>query len=184
MRRPNFGILLIMLAATLAIAGGALAKYLGTFKDVVIHEIESPGFTILVKNHAGPYHEIVPTINEVELWATQNQIPCTKTLGEFLDDPNKAEPARLRARVGCWVGPGRITLALPPPPDMQIEFVEPGPMLEADFAGSPAIGPWKVYPQVKGYLADHQKLYQLPNFEIYTIENEKRMTTQYLFTMR
>jgi hypothetical protein len=182
--RFNFGILLLMLGATFLIGASFLARYLGAFKAVDVAENDSPGFTVLFKPHIGPYHQVVDKIAEVEAWAKLNHVPCEKTYGEYLDDPQKTEQARLRSEVGCWVGDGQVSITQALPAEIQTRFVPPSHVVEASFSGSPAIGPWKVYPQALGYMADHKLSPAGPTFEIYTVKSAKEMTTHYLFPTR
>ena len=179
--KVNIPLLLLAFGTAVVLIAGYIGKYVGFYRDVSLAEIQSPGFTVVYKEHVGAYHLIVPLLDEVEKWAKQNGVPCPKTFAEFLDDPNRTEEARLRANGGCWLGEGEVAIKAPLPGGFKTKFVSSGPMLKAEFSGSPAIGPWKVYPQAKGYMAEHHLKPQGPSFEIYTVLGERAMLTQYLF---
>jgi len=77
--------------------------YLGAFKPVELLEKPVGPLHLIYKKHVGPYHKIVSTLDEVEKWAKENQVPCGRTFGEFLDNPNTVEEGRLRANCGCVI---------------------------------------------------------------------------------
>jgi AraC family transcriptional regulator len=53
----------------------------------------------------------------------------------------------------------------------------------AHFSGSPAIGPWKVYPAIMEYLEVHRLSGEGSSIEIYTI-NGDAIETEYLYPLK
>jgi hypothetical protein len=51
------------------------------------------------------------------------------------------------------------------------------------FSGSPAIGPWKVYPKAESYMEGRHISSSGETIEVYT-SNQKEMTTEYLFPLK
>lgn len=161
----------------------------GAFKPVEI-EVQTKGpYAILFKDHIGAYDKIVSTIEEVETWAKQNNLPCTLTFGEYLDDPHAVEQERLRSRGGCITSDvdsknlaTHSPLAGPLPSDFNRTVIEPKKYVVATFAGSPRIGPLKVYPKVNEYIAAHKLKQVGGTIEVYDIQPDNAaMTTTYLF---
>lgn len=152
--------------------------YLGAYKGVEI-TTESRGPQILLyKNHIGAYHQIGPAIQDVETWAKQQNVPCPATFGEYLDNPAAGDQDRLRSRGGC------ILTGIPSavPPDWKLEERPAGRFVVAQFSGSPAIGPFKVYPKIKEYLQEHRLQTTEASMEIYLI-NGSKVVTEYLFPL-
>lgn len=157
-----------------------VAMYLGVFKSVDISHTQKGPFFMIYKNHTGPYHKIVSTIEEVEKWASENHVPCSTTFGEYLDDPGKVEQERLRSRGGCIVDKF--------PPQIPAKFgTHVAPEKEyvvAIFKGSPGIGPLKVYPKVNQFLKENNLSHEgsiIELYEIYDSQSKTAMTTTYLF---
>lgn len=156
-----------------------LMFYLGVFKDVQLTQSDEPALTLLYKEHLGPYHKIVPVIEEVEKWARSQNIDCTRSFGEYLDDPDKVEEDRRKSNGGC------VVTALPSdlPADFKTKQIPAKKYLKATFEGSPSIGPQKVYSKVKKYAAEQRLQLQEAVIEIYVIEPDNKMTTTYLFAI-
>ena len=150
--------------------------YLGSYKPVEITQEKLGPLYLLYKAHVGAYHEIGPTIQEVEKWAKGQNIPCLRTFGEYLDNPESMDQDRLRSRGGCLlVEP----LALVPP-QFQYEARPERIYVVGRFTGSPAIGPFKVYPMIKKYLDEHRLSAKESVIEIYQIDGME-VRTEYLF---
>ena len=76
--------------------------YLGGWRSVTITEKKMGPYFMLAKDHVGAYHKIAPVIQEVESWAKSQSLDCSKTFGEYLDDPETVEQGRLKSR-GGWL---------------------------------------------------------------------------------
>jgi effector-binding domain-containing protein len=159
--------------------GAWLFYYLGAFKSVDITEVQKEPMKMIYKDHTGPYHKIVTVIEEVETWAKAHNIDCSESFGEYIDDANTVEEARLRSRGGCLVKD------LPPklPEGFQSREIPARKYVMATFEGSPGIGPMKVYPKAESYMREHQLTLDGSVIEIYVIHSEKAMTTTYLFPL-
>lgn len=156
-----------------------LAFYLGYFLPVEITEEDAGPFRVLSKNHLGPYHKIVPTIEEVETWGKAHGLSCKLTFGVYEDDPSKVEDVRLRSRGGCVLSENEA-----PDDDLpegfKIEELPAGFFVKAVFEGSPGIGPFKVYPMLQQRM--EEKKYKMQGWgviEIYEVKGPKEMTTTY-----
>lgn len=138
--------IVVALAAVVTAAVIHWVFRLGYFAPIEISVVEHPELWTLSKDHVGPYHEIEPLIQEVEAWARGNQVPCDRTFGHFLDDPKRLDHERLRSRGGCLL-PGPLKVRIPE--GYQIRSLTGGKAIRAVFSGSPAIGPFRVYPLVQ-----------------------------------
>jgi DNA gyrase inhibitor GyrI len=160
---------------------GWFAFSLGFFKEVNLR-IEQQGPLYLVyKDHVGPYHFISKTISDVERWAKTEKIDCSSSFGEYLDDPNVVEHERLRSRAGCFL---KSRLTSRPPSDLQFSERPEQKYVVAEFEGSPALGPYKVYNKVEEFLAEKRLVLSGPVIEVYEMKSETVMLTRYLFPFR
>ena len=160
--------------------------YLGAFKPVNLVEKQVGPLQLIYKTHVGPYHKIVATLDEVEHWTKSNDIPCKRTFGEFLDNPEVVEEGRLRAHVGCVVDatPELLKTQLektPLPEGYEFKDVPARSYVTCDFEGSPGIGPMRVYPKAHDYFQAKHQAFPTSTLEIYEIHDAKSMTTTYLF---
>ncbi|MFZ4404672.1 MAG: GyrI-like domain-containing protein [Pseudobdellovibrionaceae bacterium] len=194
-----FKILFLMIASGVAGFAGWMLFYLGAFKPVQISESTRGPFVLVYKNHLGPYHKIVSSIEEVENFAKAQGLDCNLTFGEYLDNPKTGEEDRLRSRGGCLFDPSSsqaqthaefITSTetsvkkIPWPKDFIVETRPANNYVQAQFDGSPGIGPMKVYPKVADYFREHhleQKPAVIEIYQIHSREEKNAMTTTYLF---
>jgi effector-binding domain-containing protein len=172
----RFLIAVILAVLTLAIW---LVTYLGGFKPVDITESEMGPYKMIYKDHTGSYHTTVDAIEEVEAWARQKKIDCTESFGEYIDDANRVEEARLRSRGGCIVKEVPEKL----PPGLNVRTIPVRKYVVALFEGSPGIGPLKVYPKAENYMRERGLVMDGSVIEIYVIHSQKDMTTTYLFPL-
>lgn len=174
---------------SLIIGFTALASYisihLGVFKPVYIEPIDLPSFTLVFVENFGPYHKLGPKFSEVETKMKNLGFNCKKTFGRYLNDPNQMEENRLKAQVGCLFETDNLTpenRALFQAENLQVETTPAQKYVKANFAGSPSISPYKIYPKVEDYFS---KL-NLPKpigIEVYEVLNEKEMKTDYLWSL-
>lgn len=161
--------------------GFSLAYSLGAFREVSIDLGESGPHRLVYKPHLGPYHKIVPVIEDVEAWARENSEPCRLSFGEFIDDVEKVPEDRLRSHAGCvveknWSG------SLPADSGLEYREVPARLYVRAEFDGAASIGPLKVYPKAMEFIAENNRELEGPVIELYEIlEEGKRMKTTYLF---
>lgn len=149
---------------------------LGAGKPVHVELKPLATLRLLYKEHKGPYHQIGPVINEVEAFASRRNIPCKKTFGVYLDDPETVNEGRLRSEGGCVVD-------RPVTPEAGFfyrEIVDAAPYVFATFAGSPAIGPQKVYPKAREF-ANARGIKLKPEIlEIYEVRGDQ-VDTEFWF---
>ena len=156
-----------------------LSFHLGFFKPVEIkQEIRGP-FHIIYQEHRGAYYQVSEVINQIEQKVRQSGMPCEQTFGEFFDNPKEVDEDRLRSRGGC--------LSENPYPHstdgLETDLLPEQRYVVAKFTGSPAIGPWRVYPKVQEYL-DKNRLHATEEaIEIYTLKNNT-IETEYLFPLK
>ena len=154
-----------------------LYYYLGGYKPVVVNLVDQPELQTVYRPHRGAYHQINTVISEVETWAKAHQIPCSKTFGEYLNNPQQVEQSRLKSNGGCIL---EAALQIQDLPEHFIKGTIPaGRYVHATFAGSPAIGPWKVYPKLSDFMAEKTLQTSTTSIEVYTIEDDGKMTTDY-----
>ncbi len=166
-----------------------VSVYVGAFREVKISETQTPPFLLLGKEHIGPYHKIVPVIQEVEAWAKSNRIDCSHSFGLYRMDPHEAEEERLRSFGGCWISDvdakrlsteGKREIVLPT--GFKIETWSAAHFVKVDFDGSPGVGPIKVYPKVEDYIEEKRLKRRAGTLEVYVIAPDaKAMTTTYYF---
>lgn len=173
-------LLLPLLVAIVALVA-YLAFYLGAFRPVVIAEKKAGPFVMLYKDHTGPYHKIVPVIEEVEKWAKDNGLDCRLSFGEYLDDTSLTEEARLRSRGGCLL-PQQPAVAVPE--GFKVTLLPEKNYVTAVFEGSPGIGPMKVYPKVYDYFKTQRLVREEAVMEVYEIFSAEKMTTTYYFAIK
>jgi AraC family transcriptional regulator len=170
--------LLLSIATVLVTLCVYLYIHLGIAKPVSLKVEKRGPFSLLFKPHMGPYYLINGVIKEVESWALSHNIACSKTFGEYIDNPATVDEDRLRSRGGCV-----LTTPIETPPQ-ELEYQNRGERLYvvAEFSGSPAVSPYKVYPKVQEYLIEQRLKSSGPVVEIYTV-NGNQMTTEYLFAI-
>jgi AraC family transcriptional regulator len=160
-----------------------LANYLGAFKGVEITEASQGPFSTVYLEHVGPYHKVNKVIEKVEKYMASQGAPCGRTFGEYMDDPQVVEEARLRSKVGCLVQAVPSNL----PEDFKSGEIPARKYVVASFTGSPGIGPLKVYPRVNDFMLKN-KLKQSGSvveiYEIHSITQKNAMTTTYLFPVQ
>ena len=132
---------------------------------------------MLYKEHIGPYYKISAVITEIETWATKNNILCSKTFGQFFDKPDSADEDRLRSHAGCLLSQEVRDLRK----DFKVKKTEPQLYLSATFTGSPAIGPYVVYPKMQEWMKEHRRVIVGPVIETYQSVGSKSLTTNYYF---
>lgn len=156
-----------------------LYVYLGASRPVALARESVGPLVLLYKDHIGPYHQINSSIQEVERWAFDHGLPCSRSFGEFLDDPEAVDQDRLRAHAGCVLPAGA---AVDPGTPFHFETRARRDYVVARFAGAPSIGPFKVYPKAEEYLQEHRLKRDGPVVEIYRV-NGNAVETEYLFPL-
>jgi DNA gyrase inhibitor GyrI len=155
-----------------------LTFHLGLLKSVEINQVSRGPLYLLYRDHRGAYFKISEVIAQVETLAKQNKLSCLQTFGEYFDNPSEVDEDRLRSRGGC-ISETPYNQA---PGDLQIATMPEGKYVVAKFDGSPAVGPWKVYPKVQEYVQNQRLKMKRESFEIYTLNNDS-IATEYLFPM-
>lgn len=157
-----------------------LAIHLGVFKPVTISMGEFGPFHLVYKKHLGAYHKIVPVIEDVERWVRTQGEACQISFGEYLDDPKRVEQDRLRSHGGCFVKKPIPSL----PSGFEQKELGRQFFIHAEFAGSPAIGPYKVYLKANQLMQDKGLVPNGPVYETYEILSDQKMKTNYYFSVK
>lgn len=151
--------------------------YLGAYRGVEFKQESRAELHLLFKPHMGAYHQIGETFKEVEAYALKHKIDCSKTFGEYLDDPSSVDQDRLRSNIGCYI-------SAPPTEAVEAPFkYETRPArtyMVARFKGSPSIGPMKVYPKMREVFETARIKSDGAVIEVYLVDGSE-MTTEYLF---
>lgn len=157
-----------------------LSVRVGVFRPVFIDQKQSPVFYLVYRNHTGPYHKINSLITEVEEELGKDGVKCPMTFGEYLDDPREVEEQRLRSRGGClFTDPPDFVHHLPQ--DLDFIKTDPEPIIYAEFFGSPAIGPYKVYNKVAKMAEENRIALKKEVIEVYSTDDTGKFKTQYYF---
>ena len=171
---------LIVLVSGFVFLGSFLFFRLGAYKDVSLLGPQTNDFHFIFKNHVGAYHNINTTIQFVENWAKRSNVSCLKTFGEYLDDPSTVDENRLRSLGGCLTNQSNDKL----PDELHYKHVKAQSYLKLVFEGSPAIGPFKVYPKAKQWFEKNGKVIGGPVIEVYEITEDKKIVTEYFFPVK
>ena len=165
-----------------------LFQYTGAFKSVTISEDRRGPFTIVFKDHVGPYHKIVAVLEDVEKWAKENGLKCRLSFGEYFDDPRVVEEGRLTSRGGCLIdanSPEELksvtSLKEKLPADFKMDQIPESRAVVALFTGAPSIGPMKVYPVAEDYIKEHQLKKKGSVLEVYEVFNKNAVQTTYIW---
>ncbi|NQZ02713.1 MAG: GyrI-like domain-containing protein [Bdellovibrionales bacterium] len=153
--------------------------YLGAYKDVTVRVETYPKLYLIAQTHIGPYHKIGSVLQSMEKQAKQLGLDCSRTFGKFLDAPQTTDEDRLRSLVGC---------ALDTEPDaavvekMKAELKEQpsARYVYGKFQGSPAIGPFVVYPKLKEEAANQRLALGTWALELYYLSRTGEIATEYL----
>lgn len=175
-----FKYVMFFVAVVILSFAGFVAYHVGALKPVQIAQENRGELHLIYKVHTGPYHKTVKTIEEIENWAMENKVDCHLTFGEYLDDPEKTEEARLKSYGGCVVDRFPENL----PADFKTLIHPARAYVVAVFDGSPGIGPLKVYPRVNEFMQERKLKQNAPVIEVYEIHSRTEtasMTTTYLF---
>ena len=174
--------LLFLVVSSAVVFATTVFFRLGGHKTIEVKLKKYPALYLVYQEKLGPYHEIETSIEQVENWAREHHLACDRTYGEFLDDPRTTEERRLRSHVGCVLtsplgesAEAAAKLAAP----FVYEVRPERDYVWAEFDGAPSIGPLKVYPKIRDFLAAHGAGQFLPSIEIYTI-NGSVVLTEYL----
>lgn len=169
--------IILSLFVCLVVFAFYVMNYTGYFNPVELSTREEGPLHLVYKEHRGAYHGIGTVIGEVEKWAQDNGIPCTRSYGEFLDDPAAVDQDRLRSRGGCVLNEAS---PVPLPEEFKSDNKPRRSYVVALFEGAPGISPFTVYPKALEYIAAQRLKSDGPVIEIYSV-NGTSVVTEYLF---
>ena len=172
-------LLVLFCVVTLLSFALVVYTYLGGFEVIKI-KVGFFGPTQLVyKLHIGAYHKINHTIIEVENKLKQNGHECHTTFGQYLNDPREVQTEHLKSYGGCVVedAPQHLHAMY------QSKTLQKTKAVIAQFKGSPAIGPLKVYPKIEKFITSQNLIPKDAPIELYTFKG-KSMITKYIFPIQ
>lgn len=160
---------------------------MGFLKSAHISRVPGYEVSVLYKENIGPYHEILNAIQSVEDHLKKYNISCLKSFGQYFDDPDQVPAERLRSHVGCVIiSPQTLPRGFVAqlPSDILFKEIILGHAVKADFDGSPAIGPYKVYPQAQKFMQDNGLTQKGAVLEVYTQHSGQELSTEFFFPVR
>jgi DNA gyrase inhibitor GyrI len=158
-------VVLVGFAAGLLIAGLIMAAHMGAFTTVELARERRGPYRIVCLPHQGPHNRIGEKILRVEdLLKDESDrlgLPCAI----FYDDPSQVAEHELRAR-GGYVVKGAPALG-PLPAELRVERIGRRDVVVATFEGHANLAPRKIYPALRGWLAEHKCDAAGPSIEFY-----------------
>ena len=168
-------IILIVIAVIIVAAVSALWLS-GAFQSIEVKAQEVGPIRVVYLEHKGPYHKTAEKIFEVEKMLKEKNIPYTAGYGEYMDNPQMVKPEDLRSNGGIVLSPtvsGNIAIN----PPFKSKVIEKRTYASAAFSGSPAVGPFKVYPKLNQWMKEKGYSPSGPAIELYRIEKGKMAIT-------
>ncbi len=154
----------------------------GLLKPVTIDQGPLPEMQLIFEKYQGRYDRADEVIRNVEKQLAEGQIICDLTFGRYYDDPNKTEPERTRADLGC-------VLKSPPPTvaaNLIAETMPGGPeVIVGTFEGAPWLTALKVYRAVRAESYQRNRMIDdgLPVIETYE-KIDKGFRTRVYFRLK
>ncbi|HRO66690.1 MAG TPA: GyrI-like domain-containing protein [Pseudobdellovibrionaceae bacterium] len=173
--------LFLIVMTSLIVGTGYLLFRNGVFLPVAFSVKNDGPLILLGTAHVGAYHTVLPSLQKVEAFAKENKLPCSTTFGEYLDDPNVVETARLKSFVGCVL---TEKPSIPLPEDFRLSERPSRRYLVGTFQGSPALGPYKAYGKAQELMARQNLTADGSVIELYRMEKDGDMTTLYYFPVK
>lgn len=173
---------LFLVVMTSLIVGTAYLLFRnGVFLPVAFSVKNDGPLILLGTGHVGAYHTVLPSLQKVEAFAKENELPCTTTFGEYLDDPNVVETERLKSFVGCVL---TEKPSIPLPEGFKVSERPARRYLVGTFRGSPALGPYKAYGKAHELMVQQELTADGSVIELYRLEDDGALTTLYYFPVK
>ncbi|MEZ4873488.1 MAG: GyrI-like domain-containing protein [Bdellovibrionales bacterium] len=175
-------IIVLAFAVFLVYVGISVVINLGVFKDPVLLGEKTYQMDVVYKKIVGPYYKVGEAFPEVENSARSFGLACKKTFGLYLDDPEVVDEDRLRAHIGCLISESEV----PKKGDggLILDTLGPGKALVITFDGSPASGPFKVYPLAKDWFLKNSKPMFKSILEVYVTKEDGSFLTGFIFQFK
>ncbi len=157
--------------------------YLGFLKDPINLGIVEEQFYTIGSKHVGPYFKIHEIISDVETWAKANNIHCSLTFGLYIDDPNISDDNRLRSEGGCLSNNTHYNNTKNLSSKYFVKTITKRKYLKLEFSGSPAISPFKVYPEADDWFRKTNYQQDKTVLEVYKISG-RSIKTYYYFPIK
>lgn len=182
--------LLVIAGFTIGLTSYAL--YLGAFHNIEVTEKKAGPFTIVYKNHQGPYHKIGPVFADLNK-AMQPLLMRKATLvGLYYDDPARIPEEKLRSAAGVLITTGEASRLGPNLPEgLALRTIPIRRYITASFPFksnmSYMLGAIRIYPALGAY-AEKLNLpeveYEATDYEDhYGLEIERNGFIEYLIVL-
>lgn len=165
---------LLIIGVLIIAALGVTLWHMGACRKIEVNTADAGPFTVVYLGHKGPYHRIRGTIKQVERMLNERGIPAVEGFGEYFDDPHTVKSEDLRSNGGIVI---TDTVSVPEP--FKTKVIGRREYASVSFTGSPAIGPFMVYPKFSQWMKDKGAVPDGPALELYRKE-KGNMTIRYL----
>src|SRR5574341_83229 len=165
----------LLFIAVLIVAAIAVSLWhMGVCQKIDVKTAEVGPLTVVYLEQKGPYHRIRGAIKKVERMLNERNVHAVEAFGEFFDDPRTVKSEDLRANGGIV-----ITAPAAVPEPFKTKVIGRREYASVSFRGSPAVGPFMVYPKLAQWMKDKGKVLDGPALELYRKE-KGNMTIRYL----
>jgi len=168
-------IIIAIIIAVLAAAILGFLYYMGMFSPLVIEEKEMGPYTYAYVEFTGPYHEIGPSMMELDEKMRAAGFNSTDGIGIFYDDPAQTPAEELRSDVGSIITDADMSLIEENQDNFNFVTLEKRNYLVAEFPiknmASYMLGPMKVYAEFGKYLEEQGIAVPTKGIEIYDMTN-------------
>lgn len=155
----------------------------GYFQPVEISGGSFGPYFMVYQIHQGAYHNMPKTLEKVEDFFKEQDIPCPLSFGRYLHDPALVDEDRLESHGGClikeWTQEQMVKIQNS---EFKTEELPAKEYVIARFNGSPSIGPFRVYPEVEKFFKKYGYQQNGPVIEVYQTLGPDSVLTQYLFS--
>ncbi|MFQ5356186.1 MAG: GyrI-like domain-containing protein [Mariprofundaceae bacterium] len=158
----NKALAAVLAVLVLALFGGVgVAAYIGVFTDVIPGRITAPAYRIAYLNHTGPYNKIEPIIEQVAKILEGADIKADAPFALFFDE-SSTPGEKKRSKIGYIIGKNVYV-----PGPLEAEIIPGQEVVRATFDGSPMLGSYKAYSEMKSWATYNGYNLSLPALEIY-----------------
>jgi effector-binding domain-containing protein len=159
---PRKLLVIVFLILILALFGGVgIATYIGAFTEVNIGKAVAPSYRIAYLNHTGPYNTIEPVIEKVAEHLRKANIESELAFALFYDESSTPDNKK-RSKVGYIIGQNDYV-----PGPLEEEVIPEREVIRATFEGSPLLGSYKAYKEMRSWAIYNGYTLSLPALEIY-----------------
>ncbi len=167
-----------IVAAIILVIILTLMWFMGVFQRIEVNAIESGPMRMVYIEHKGSYDKIAEKINQVKLYLDKQKIAVLDAFGEYYDDPQKVKTEDLRSAGGFLV-----IKDIQPETSYKFKRIDKKLYASAIFIGSPAIGPFMVYPKLMKWIEKNHYEIDGAAIELYKMTEDK-IETHYMIPIK